>query len=99
MLLHPRRHPWKALLRAAFGKHAPGLGHAVMVSGLKPRCSASTRLERHVGYWKAYHALHPHRHDMAPAELPHLHVLHEQLASNCQLAPDTRLGVSAAGLR
>ncbi len=30
LLLHPRRHPWKVLMRAAFSRHVPGLGWAML---------------------------------------------------------------------
>jgi hypothetical protein len=31
LLLHPRRHPWKVLMRAAFIRQVPGLGYAECV--------------------------------------------------------------------
>jgi hypothetical protein len=38
LLLHPRRHPWKVLMQAAFNRQVPGLGYAVLLSRLEPRC-------------------------------------------------------------
>jgi hypothetical protein len=31
LLLHPRRHPWKVLMKAAFSRQVPGLGAAVLL--------------------------------------------------------------------
>jgi hypothetical protein len=53
LLLHPRRHPWKALMRAAFSKQVPGLGPAVLLIQLAP-CCCSGRLPQYVGYWRAF---------------------------------------------
>jgi hypothetical protein len=56
-MLHPRRLPWKVLMRAAFNyfnRQVPGLGYAVLLSRLEPRCG-SGRMDRHVGYWRALH--------------------------------------------
>ena len=98
MLLHPRRHPWKVLMRAAFARHVPSLGAAVLVSRLQPRRS-ERRLERHVGYWKAFHDLKPHRL-LPAADWPVWHMLHEAAASNCQLAPQSApAGLLASGSR
>ncbi len=60
MLLHPRRHAWKALMRRAFQRYLPGLGPAVLVSALSPACVAG-RDPRQVEYWKCFAGLRPHR--------------------------------------
>jgi hypothetical protein len=49
LLLHPRRHTWntwKVLMRAAFARQVPGLGHAALVSQLQPRCTQGRLLSR-----------------------------------------------------
>ena len=98
LLLHPRRHTWKVLMRAALARQVPGLGHAALVSQLQPRCT-NGRLLRHVDYWKALRKLRPHR-SLPAGELPGLHALHEQMASNCQLATDAcSSGLLASGAR
>jgi hypothetical protein len=52
-----------------------------------------------MGYWRAFRQLRPHR-SMPPAQLGGLHVLHEQLASNRQLAEGLRpSGFPASGSR
>ncbi len=56
LLLHPRRHTWKVLMRAAFARQVPGLGRAALVSQLQPRCTDG-RLLRHAAYWKAMRML------------------------------------------
>jgi hypothetical protein len=98
LLLHPRRHPSKVLMRAAFSRQVPGLGYAVLLSRLEPRCG-SGRLDRHVGYWRALHNIRPHRL-LPAAKWSVWHMLHEPVASNCQLATEDRpKGLLASGSR
>ena len=82
-LLHPKRHPWKVLMRRAFQRMLPGLGVAALVSQLHPVASAG-RPARLLAYWKAFHALRPHRL-VAAAALPADRVLSEQLLYNAQI--------------
>jgi len=82
-LLHPRRHPWKVLMRRAFQRMVPRLGVAALVSQLRPVACAG-RPARLMGYWKAFYALQPHR--LVPATvLPVDRVLAEQLLHNAQV--------------
>ena len=82
-LLHPKRHPWKVLMRRAFQRMLPNLGAAALVSQLQPVASVG-RPARLMGYWKAFHALQPHRL-VAAAALPAERVLSEQLVHNAQV--------------
>jgi hypothetical protein len=91
MLLHPRRRSWKLLMRRAFERYLPALGPAVLVSSLAA-ANAPGRSPRHVGYWRAFSQLKPHRL-LEPARVsPHQH-LQERLASNCRI---TRRGTGAS---
>ena len=92
MLLHPRRQAWKTLMRRAFQRYLPALGPAVLVSALLPACAAG-RNPRHVGYWKSFAKLRPHRL-LQPGCMPLHQQLRERLASNCRI---TRRG-AAGGL-
>lgn len=83
MLLHPRRHPWKVLMRRAFERVHPALGPAVLVSQLRP-VAAPGRPHRLLAYWRALHALAPHRL-VQPEQLPAWHVLAERLVRNAQV--------------
>ncbi len=82
-LLHPKRHPWKVLMRRAFQRMLPNLGAAALVSQLQPVASVG-RPARLMGYWKAFHALQPQRL-VAAAALPAERVLSEQLVHNAQV--------------
>ena len=89
-LLHPRKHPWKVLMRRAFERLKPGLGPAALVSTLEPSVGAgggrgSGRL---VAYWSALHAMKPHRL-VAPDLLPTHHVLGERLLRNAPIVGPT----------
>jgi hypothetical protein len=83
LLLHPKRHPWKVLMRRAFQRMLPGLGVAALVSQLHPVAGVG-RPSRLMGYWKALYALRPHRL-VAAADLPVDRVLSEQLLYNAQI--------------
>jgi hypothetical protein len=83
MLLHPRRHPWKVLMRRAFERLHPALGPAVLVSQLRP-VAGPGRPVRLLAYWKALHALAPSRL-VLPDKLPATHVLAERLVRNAQV--------------
>ena len=97
MLLHPRRHPWKVLLRRAFERAVAALGPAVLVSQLRP-VAVHGRSVRLLAYWKALHALAPCRL-VQPALLPARHVLAERLVRNAQVVGPSlsRPVVDAAG--
>ena len=82
-LLHPRQHPWKVLMRRAFQRMLPGLGVVALVSQLHPVARVG-RPARLMGYWKAFHALRPHRL-VAAGALPAERVLSEQLLHNAQI--------------
>jgi len=88
LLMHPRRHPWKALMGRAFQRMCPDLGSAVLVAQLQPR-AAPGRVARHVAYWRAMRALSPQRL-VRPDVLPTGLVLGEPLVRNYQVAPDGR---------
>ncbi len=80
--MNPKRHPWKVLMRRAFQRM---LGAAALVSQLQPVASRVGRpAARLMGYWKAFHALQPHRL-VAAAALPAERVLSEQLVHNAQV--------------
>ena len=83
MLLHPRRHPWKVLMRRAFERAHPALGPAVLVSQLRPSAGEG-RSGRLLAYWRALHALAPARL-VQPEQLPPRHVLVERLVRNAQV--------------
>ena len=83
MLLHPRRHPWKVLMRRAFARMHPALGPAVLVSQLRP-VAGHGRPVRLLAYWKALHALAPTRL-VLPDKLPAERVLVERLVRNAQV--------------
>ncbi len=83
MLLHPRRHAWKALMRRIFQRYLPALGPAVLVSALPPACAAG-RDPRQVEYWKCFAGLRPHRL-LEPGSMPLHQQLQERLASNCRI--------------
>jgi hypothetical protein len=83
MLLHPRRHAWKTLMRRAFQRYLPALGPAVLVSALPPACAAG-RDPRQVEYWKCFAGLRPHRL-LEPGSMPLHQQLQERLASNCRI--------------
>ena len=71
-------------MRRAFRQRMlPNLGVAVLVSQLRPVASAG-RPARVMGYWKAFHALQPHRL-VAAAVLPADRVMSEQLVHNAQI--------------
>jgi hypothetical protein len=98
MMVHPRRHPWKVLMRRAFERQVPGLGPAVLVSQLRPGMHVG-RSQRLVGYWRALRALAPHR-SVEPGELSVHHALRERLAKNCRLTTSTApSGLPASGHR
>lgn len=98
LMLHPRRHPWKMLMRRAFERMVPGLGPAALVSQLRPVRSVG-RSERLVRYWHALHALAPHR-GVEPCSLSVHHALRERLASNCRIGGSAApLGMLASGPR
>ena len=78
LLLHPRVRPWKVLMRRAFERMVPALGPAVLVSSLRPVLCAG-RSPRHVGLWRALHALRPHRL-VEPGAVSVYHALRERLA-------------------
>ncbi len=85
-------------MRGAFSRQVPGLGYAVLLSRLEPRCG-SGRLDRHVGHWRALHNLKPHRL-LPAAKWLVWHMLHEPAASNCELATEDRPnGLLASGSR
>jgi hypothetical protein len=83
MLLHPRRHAWKTLMRRAFHRYLPALGPAVLVSALSPACAAG-RDPRQVKYWKCFAGLRSHRL-LEPGSMPLHQQLQERLASNCRI--------------
>lgn len=83
MLLHPRRHPWKVLMRRAFERMHPALGPALLVSQLRP-VAGPGRPVRLLAYWKAMHALAPTRL-VPPDKLPAERVLAERLVRNAQV--------------
>ena len=84
LLLHPRRHPWKVLMRRAFERWKPDLGVAALVSTLMPVADGTGDYTRHMAYWKGLHALSPFRL-VAPEVLPAYHVLGEHLVRNAQV--------------
>jgi hypothetical protein len=84
LVLHPKRHPWKVLMRRAFQRMLPNLGAAALVSQLQPVASVGRPARLMPGYWKAFHALQPHRL-VAAAALPAERVLSEQLVHNAQV--------------
>ena len=83
-LLHPRRHPWKVLMRRAFERWKPEHGVAALVSTLLPVADGAGDYVRHLAYWKGLHALSPFRL-VAPEGLPTYHMLGEQLVRNAQV--------------
>ncbi len=83
MLLHPRRRSWKLLMRRAFERYLPALGPAVLVSSLAA-ANAPGRSRRHVGYWRAFSQLRPHRL-LDPACMSLHQHMQERLASNCRI--------------
>ena len=90
MLLHPKRHPWKVLMRRAFERQVPGLGPAALVSQLRP-LACRGRAKRLTGVWKALRSLVPHRL-VEPSQLCPYHCLREGLASNCRIASASEPG-------
>lgn len=83
MLLHPRRHDWKELMRRALEREAPRLGPAALVSLCLPVACAG-RSGRRLAYRKALHALAPNR-VVPPSELTPRHVLTERVLYNAQV--------------
>ena len=84
-LLHPRRHPWKALAAAAFEAALPGIGVAALLSNLPPGGHRSPRLPRRlVSYWRAFCAARPQRL-LHPAEMLPQQVGLEPLAGSCRV--------------
>ena len=87
LLLHPRRHPWKVLMRRAFQRMVPSLGPAVLVAQQRPALCVG-RSSRLVAYWRAFRALGPRRL-VPPDQLTAQHVLRERLLHNCQIVPQS----------
>lgn len=85
MLVHPRRHSWKVFMRSAWQRAFPGEGEGVLVSRRLPARRGSLSA-RHLGYWRAFHALRPHR-VVQPGQLSTAHVRAERLLHNGQVAP------------
>lgn len=89
MALHPRRHPWKLLLRAALDRAHPRLGTAVLVSRRRPTAGGFAEgplSPRQLGYWQALHRLQPFR-CVRPDRLTGGHVTAERLLFNACIAP------------
>ncbi len=79
-------------MQRAFERCLPALGPAVLVSSLAA-ANAPGRSPRHVGYWRAFSQLRPHRlREPAARMSPHQH-LQERLASNCRI---TKRGTGAS---
>lgn len=100
MLLHPRRHPWKVLMSAAFQRALPGLGSAALVSRCKPHQGAGGALGlRRLAYWQAFSALQSYR-CVPPGRLTTGHVGAERLLHNARIAPPgaSKLAALPAGL-
>ena len=87
MLLHPRSHPWKVLMKHAFARAFPALGCSALVSQCRPSSGAGLGLgTRRLAYWKSFAAVRPFR-CVKPHILTSGHVQSERLLHNACIAP------------